>query len=171
MSLPEGIGSIPARTDSPLLYDRAVIWLLRHGDAESGDDDAARRLTTEGERQAEQAGRALAALGIRPDACLSSPKVRAMDTARLACRHLEVEPEAADELAGGGFDPERVAANVASRGEGDVLLVGHEPDISDAIARTTGGAVKVKKGGVAALSDGVLHTLMRPDELGALAGR
>jgi phosphohistidine phosphatase len=151
--------------------DRAVIWLLRHGDAESGSDDAARRLTDGGERQAEEAGRALASLGIGFDACLSSPKVRAMDTARLACRHLGVEPETADELAGGEFDPEQVAARAASGGTSEVLLVGHEPDISDAIARTTGAAVKVKKGGVAAVSDGVLHVLMRPDELGAIAGR
>jgi phosphohistidine phosphatase len=148
-----------------------VIWLLRHGDAESGSDDAARRLTGEGERQAEEAGRALAALGIRLDACLTSPKVRAMDTALLACRHLGVEPEAADELAGGPFDPEEVATGAASGGRGDLLLVGHEPDISDAIARTTGARVKVKKGGVAALSEGVLHALLRPDELGAIAGR
>jgi len=55
-----------------------VIYLLRHGDAEPGDgDDAARRLTDKGERQAEAAGRALAVLGAPLVACLTSPKVRA----------------------------------------------------------------------------------------------
>ena len=68
--------------------------MLRHGDAEHGDgEDAARRLTEKGERQAVAAGRAMAALGIEIDACLTSPKVRAAETARLACEPLSVEPE------------------------------------------------------------------------------
>jgi len=63
-----------------------VIWLLRHGDAEdAAEDDAARRLTEKGERQARTAGRALAVLEAEVDVCLSSPKVRALDTARIAC--------------------------------------------------------------------------------------
>ena len=62
------------------------LLLLRHGDAEDGDgDDDARRLTPKGERQAVAAGWALAALGVEIDACLSSPRVRAAETARLAC--------------------------------------------------------------------------------------
>ena len=64
-----------------------MIYLLRHGEAEQGDgDDAARRLTDKGVRQSETAGQALAALGGTIDACLTSPKVRAADTARLACQ-------------------------------------------------------------------------------------
>jgi phosphohistidine phosphatase len=138
-----------------------VIWLLRHGDAEDGDgDDAARRLTAKGERQSEAAGRALAALGVELDAYLASPKVRAMDTARIACRELDVEPEAEEELAGGGFELGSLTA-----GRGQVLLVGHEPDFSDAIGAATGGRVKLKKGGLAAVEDGVLHDLLRPAEL------
>lgn len=145
-----------------------MIWLLRHGDAEQGSDDDARPLTSKGQRQADQAGHALAALGVKLDACLSSPKVRAMDTAKLACRHLPVEAEASDELAGGGFDPGQLAAGSGS-GEREVLLVGHEPDLSDAIARATSATVKMKKGGLAALDEGVLHALLRPVELGAIA--
>lgn len=145
-----------------------MIWLLRHGDAEQGSDDDARPLTSKGQRQADQAGRALAALGIKLDACLSSPKVRAMDTAKLACRHLPVEPEACDELAGGGFDPGQLAASSES-GAREVLLVGHEPDLSDAIARATGARAKMKKGGLAGLDEGTLHALLRPDDLAAIA--
>jgi phosphohistidine phosphatase len=144
----------------PADYDPGVIWLLRHGDAEDGSDDAARRLTEKGERQSERAGRALAALGVEIDACLTSPKVRALDTARIACRELGVEPEIEPELAGGGFDLDSVAT-----GRGEVVLVGHEPDFSDAIGATTGARVKLKKGGVAAVEDGVLHLLLRPAEL------
>lgn len=145
-----------------------MIWLLRHGDAEQGSDDDARPLTSKGQRQADQAGRAIAALGIKLDACLSSPKVRAIDTAKVACRHLPVEPEASDELAGGGFDPGQLAAGSGSGARG-VLLVGHEPDLSDAIARATGANVKLKKGGLAGLDEGVLHVLLRPAELAAIA--
>ena len=141
-----------------------MIWLLRHGDAEDGSDDAARRLTEKGERQADWAGRALRALGVELEACLTSPKLRALDTARIACRHLDLEPEVDDELAGGGFE----IASVAS-GRGEVLLVGHEPDFSDAIAAATGARAKLKKGGLAALEDRRLHVLMRPAELARTA--
>jgi phosphohistidine phosphatase len=143
-----------------------VIYLLRHGDAEQDDgDDAARRLTDKGERQSRVAGRALAKLGIELDACLTSPKVRALDTARLACEAFGIEPEEAPRLRGGAFDSLELAA-----GRGDVLLVGHEPYFSAEIARLTGGKVKLRKGGVAVLDGTTLVALLRPEDLAALAG-
>jgi phosphohistidine phosphatase len=145
---------------------RAVIWLLRHGDAEDGDgDDAARRLTAKGERQARAAGRALKALGVELDACLTSPKVRARDTALLACEPLAVEVTETDALRGGDFDPETLAAGLA-----EVLLVGHEPDFSRAIAAATGARVDLKKGGLASIDDAELLRLLRPADLRAIAG-
>ncbi len=142
-----------------------MIWLLRHGDAEgSADDDASRRLTKKGERQSLTAGKALAALEVGIDACLTSPKARALDTARIACRELGLDVEEADGLRGGDFDPQELAA-----GRGDVLLVGHEPDFSRAIAATTGARVDLKKGGVAAIEGGTLITLLRPAQLRAIA--
>jgi phosphohistidine phosphatase len=143
-----------------------VIYLLRHGDAERGDgEDAARRLTAEGERQSVVAGRALAALGAEIDACLTSPKVRAADTARLACEALPVEPEVADELAG-GFD-----ALALSAGRGNAILVGHNPHFKDELARLTGAKAKIRKGGLAIVEgDGTLLALLRPEDLAALAG-
>jgi phosphohistidine phosphatase len=142
-----------------------VIYLLRHGDAERGDgDDAARRLTAKGERQSETGGRALAALGVPVDACITSPKVRAADTARLACRALGIEPEVAEELAGGGFDSLALAA-----GRENVVLVGHNPDFSDEIARLTGARAKIRKGGLAIVDDGTLLALLRPSDLEAIA--
>jgi phosphohistidine phosphatase len=141
-----------------------VIWLLRHGEAEAGEDDAARCLTDKGERQAELAGRALAALDVELDACLSSPKRRALDTAGLTCAHLGLDAEQTEALAGGDFDPEEVAA-----GCGETLLVGHEPDFSRAVERATGARVDLKKGGIAAIEDGTLLALLRPDQLEAIA--
>ena len=143
-----------------------MIYLLRHGDAEEGlGDDAARRLTLKGERQAEAAGRALAALAAKPDACLASPKVRATDTARLACEALELELEIAEDLRGGPFDSTALAA-----GRGDVLLVGHEPDFSGEVARLTGAKVKLRKGGLAIIDGSTLVALLRPKDLAAIAG-
>jgi phosphohistidine phosphatase len=142
-----------------------VIYLLRHGEAEPRNgDDAARRLTEKGERQSELAGRALAALGAQIDACLTSPKVRAADTARLACAALGLEPEVAAELSGGGFDSTGLAA-----GRGDAMLVGHEPDFSDEIARLTGAKAKLRKGGLAIVEGGTLLVLLRPEDLAAIA--
>jgi phosphohistidine phosphatase len=144
-----------------------VIYLLRHGDAEPGDgDDAARRLTAKGERQSEAAGRALAALDADLDACLTSPKARAAETARLACEALGLEPEVAAGLSGGDFDAHGLAA-----GRGDVLLVGHEPSFSNEIARLTGARTKLRKGGLAVVDSGTLVALLRPAELLAIASR
>ena len=144
----------------------AMLYLFRHGDAEhERGDDAARRLTEKGERQARDGGAALARLGAQLDACLTSPKVRAAETARLACESLPgIEPEVAPELAGGDFDSLALAA-----GRGDVLLVGHEPDLSNEIARLTGAKAKLRKGGVAIVDGSVLQALLRPTDLKRIA--
>jgi phosphohistidine phosphatase len=143
-----------------------MIWLLRHGDAEDGvgKPDAERELSRKGERQARDAGRALAGLGAKIETCLSSPKARARRTAELACAELGVSVELDERLRGGDFDPAELAA-----GRGDVLLVGHEPDFSRAIAIATGSRVKMKKGGIAALDDHLLHALLRPRDLSRIA--
>jgi phosphohistidine phosphatase len=142
-----------------------LIYLLRHGDAEDGSgDDAARRLTPKGEGQAKAAGRALKTMGAEIDVCLTSPKVRAADTARLACEALSLEPEIANELRGGPFDSLSLAT-----GRGDVLLVGHEPDFSGEVGRLTGARVKLRKGGLAIIDGSTLTALLRSGELAALA--
>jgi len=137
-----------------------VIWFLRHGDAADGDDDFARPLTPKGERQSIAAGRALAALGVEIDACLTSPRVRALETARYACEPLGTEPEVVAALSGGPFDPEELA-----EGRGDVLVVGHEPDFSQAVHDLTGARVEMKKGGLAAVDGRTLVTLLRPRQI------
>jgi phosphohistidine phosphatase len=141
--------------------------MLRHAEAADGSPDFERPLTERGEQQARWAGAAMAALGVRPDACLTSPKVRARDTARIVCELIEkLEPEELDELSGGPFDPVEL---VAGRGD-DVLLVGHDPDFSMALHRQTGAQARMKKGGLAAFEKGELKLLLRPRELRAIAG-
>jgi phosphohistidine phosphatase len=148
-------------------YGEPVICLLRHGDAEDGDGgDAARKLTPKGERQAQTAGRALAAMGAKINTCLASPKVRALNTARIACQTLGLEPEVAEELRGGPFDSLALTA-----GRGNVLLVGHEPDFSGEVGRLTGANVKLKKGGLAIVDGSMLLALLRPKDLAAIASR
>ena len=142
-----------------------MLWLLRHGDAEAGSPDAERRLTRKGRDQSKTAGRALAAIGVKLDACLASPKVRAAETARLACDALGVEPELEPKLAGGPFDAEALAAGLGD----DVLLVGHDPDFSSAVRALTGAQVRMKKGGLAGIESGELMVLLRPNELKRVA--
>jgi phosphohistidine phosphatase len=98
------------------------------------------------------------------DACLTSPKVRAAATARIASRALGLEPEVAAELSGGEFD-----ANGLAAGRGDVIVVGHEPSLSTEVARLTGAKVKLRKGGVAVVEGGTLQSLLQPAELTAIA--
>ena len=146
-----------------------MIYLLRHGEAVDRDpatDDAARRLTEKGERQARDAGRALAALDLGIDACLASPKVRARDTARIACGVLGVEVEEMEALRGGPFD----ALSLVAR-RGDALLVGHEPDFSEEVGRLTGANVNLKKGGIAVVDGSTLIALWRPKELRRIGAR
>jgi phosphohistidine phosphatase len=143
-----------------------MLWLLRHGDAADGSPDAERPLTEQGRRQARVAGAALRELGVEIDACLTSPKVRAADTARIACEQLgEVEPQLEPKLAGGPFDAEALAAGLGD----NVLLVGHDPDFSAAVHSLTGAQVRMKKGGLAGLDRGELIVLVRPRDLKAIA--
>jgi phosphohistidine phosphatase len=153
------------------------LWLLRHGEAEPHDTrpDPERRLTPRGERQAIAAGRALRALGVEFTAAFTSPRVRAADTARLACESLRVEPVVHEPLSG-EFDADDAGALVAEQdADARVLLVGHEPDFSQVVFDLTGGRIDLKKGGVAAVRlDGTraeLFVLLRPRELESLSER
>jgi phosphohistidine phosphatase len=171
------------------------LWLLRHAEADRlgiGQHgtrlDAERRLTRRGENQARAAGIAIERLAVAFDAVLFSPKVRARGTAELAaegwseqrrgllCEH----PPLA-----GGFDAAQALDALADvpDADGRLLLVGHEPDLSLLARELTGGRIDLKKGGLAVvrleggalrLGDGgvvgELAVLMRPRELGLIAG-
>jgi phosphohistidine phosphatase len=151
------------------------LWFLRHGDAipHGAKADSDRELTPRGERQAQAAGQALARLGVEFEHCYASPKVRARETARLACEGLGVNFEEASSLAA-GFDVEDLRELLhAHEEDARLLFVGHEPDFSQVVHDLTGARIDLKKGGAAAVKDGAspeLLVLLRPVELESLAG-
>ena len=151
------------------------LWLLRHGEAEPHDarPDAERRLTPRGERESRDAGAALAKLGVELAAAYTSPRVRARDTARLACASLGAEPEVVEALSG-GWDADGARELLGAHEDGDAILaVGHEPDLSQIVFDLVGARANVKKGGVAAVrvegARAELVVLLRPRELEAMA--
>jgi phosphohistidine phosphatase len=141
-----------------------MLWLLRHGEAAEGGPDDGRPLTERGARQADAAGIALARLSINIDVCLSSPKLRALQTAQRACEPLGAEVVVEPALSGEPFDVHDLTA-----GLGDVLLVGHDPSFSLLLHDLTGAQARMRKGGLAAVSKGELIALLRPSELAAIA--
>src|SRR5256885_13820502 len=102
-----------------------MLWLLRHAEAADGHPDDERPLTERGMQQATDAGRALARLDVKIDVCLSSPKLRAVQTAQLACEPLGVQVTIDPKLSGEPFDVQDLTA-----GLDEVLLVGHDPSFS-----------------------------------------
>jgi phosphohistidine phosphatase len=151
------------------------LWLLRHGEAvpHESKPDSDRELTPRGERQAVAAGEGLARLGVEFDACYTSPKVRALDTAKLACKALNIEPMEEDSLVD-GFGREDALELLGRHGaDARVLVVGHEPSFSQVVHDLTGARIDFKKGGVAAVrtqtAGGELFALLRPKELESLA--
>ncbi len=138
--------------------------MLRHADAADGVPDDERPLTDRGSAQADAVGKALLRLGEHIDICLSSPKLRALQTAERACEPLDIPIRTERALSGEPFDANRLIA-----GLGDVLLVGHDPSFSLLLHDLTGTQARMKKGGLAAIAKGELVLLLRPSELAAIA--
>lgn len=150
------------------------LHLLRHADATHRDwtgPDAERPLTEKGRRQAERLGRHLASVGFTADAILSSPLVRARETAEIVASALGGEVRIEDRLAS-GVTPAAVEAIVADAGRpGRVVLVGHDPDFSELVQELTDARAPMKKGALAridlpgpvAAGTGVLRWLLPPD--------
>jgi phosphohistidine phosphatase len=113
------------------------IVLVRHAEAASGEPDELRRVTPAGEEAARALGERLAAEGVRPDAVLSSPLLRACQTAEAIAGPFGVRAEPDERLAPGATADDLRAA-VADRGE-TVVVVGHQPDCGRIAAELSGG--------------------------------
>ena len=156
------------------------LHLLRH--AHAGDpaawegDDAARPLSDKGRGQSERLGRFLASQGFQPDIVISSPKVRALQTADIVGRLLDVSI-AVDDRLGGPLDLPTVEAILDAHGDPVTpVLVGHDPDFSELLAIFAGAAgIPMRKGAFARIEidrplgagAGDLRWLLSPDLLRA----
>jgi phosphohistidine phosphatase len=110
------------------------LLIVRHAEAAPGSPDELRSLTPDGREQARQLGERLRALGLAPDAIVSSPLLRARETAAA----LAFGEAVVDERLAPGATPLDVRDAAAGRGE-TVLVVGHQPDCGRAVAALTGG--------------------------------
>jgi phosphohistidine phosphatase len=151
------------------------LWLLRHGEAEPhhAAPDAERRLTATGEDEARAAGAVLAGLGVTFEGVYASPKVRALDTARIAAEVLGADAIVHAPLADGfGVDDALALLGGAGR-DARLLVVGHNPDLPQVIHDLTGARVDLSTGAVAGVRvrgrTGELVALLRARELAALA--
>jgi phosphohistidine phosphatase len=113
------------------------LYLVRHADAAPGEPDALRPLTAHGHQQARELGARLAAEGAGGAAVLTSPLLRARETADEIARVLRTTAEPDERLAPGATaDAVRDAA--VDRGD-KVVAVGHQPDCGRIAAELTAG--------------------------------
>lgn len=128
---------------------------MRHGDAgtqASGMADDERLLTDDGIAALRSAAPLWRRLNLRPDVVLTSPLARARQTADLFCEAIGGEPIADDGLRPGASWGNLARAMSVHPDARRVLFVGHEPDLSSAIAELSGaGSVRMRKGSLACL--------------------
>ena len=113
------------------------VYVVRHAEAAGGKPDELRPLTSAGRKAARALGKRLAAEGVDPDALLTSPLLRARETATEIARAVGVTVEPDERLAPGATT-EDLRAAVAGRGE-TVVVVGHQPDCGRIAADLSGG--------------------------------
>lgn len=155
-----------------------LLHLLRHahaGDPEAWDGpDAARPLSEKGRDQAERLGAFLANIAFKTDAIITSPKLRAAETAEIVADHLGVAVTEDDRLAG-SLDLEALEAVLTRAEDPDrPVIVGHDPDFSDLLAELCDAAnAPMRKGAFARIEcdrplragGGTLRWLISPDAL------
>jgi phosphohistidine phosphatase len=131
--------------------------LLRHGKAEdlNPSGDGARALVEKGRDQARQAARFLKQAKCLPDIVLTSPLVRARQTADEFCETAAIPGAIIQGWLACGMNPQQALLELnAFHDFNRVAIVGHEPDLSaliEWILGTAGGTVEIKKGALACL--------------------
>jgi phosphohistidine phosphatase SixA len=118
------------------------LFLVRHAEAAAGEPDDLRPLTSAGRDTAHRVGTRLAVE--QPDAVLSSPLLRARETAAAIAEAAGLEAEADERLAPGATADD-VRGVTAGRGE-TVVAVGHQPDCSEIVFELTGREVRFAPG-------------------------
>jgi phosphohistidine phosphatase len=154
-----------------------LLHLIRHahaGDPEAWDGpDAARPLSEKGRSQAERLGRYLADIGFSTDAIVTSPKLRALQTAEIVAAHLGIDVVEDQRLAG-ALDIDTVAAVLKDADTERPVLVGHDPDFSELVSTLCDAPnALMRKGALARIEiegplepgAGTLRWLIPPDAL------
>jgi len=160
------------------------IYILRHGIAvDRGTPgykkDSDRPLTNEGEEKMQQIAKAILAMDLKFDLILSSPYVRAQQTAQIVAAELDEEVTLTEFLVPNGNALELIRELNDEKPQ-RVLLVGHEPHLSELISVLVTGesdaAIELKKGGLCKLSTdrlafgqcATLNWLLTPKQLRSL---
>jgi phosphohistidine phosphatase len=184
--------SAPAPADAPRPTDASApagepmaaaapppleLYLVRHADAGDSSlwegDDKERPLSKKGRRQAKSLARLLKDLGLRVDAVITSPLVRAMQTAKPVAKATGVEV-LTDERLGYDFGKRELAELVKQLGDGmqRVVLVGHDPGFTEVASLLSGTSIEMAKGALARIDlanrevragSGDLRWLLPPD--------
>lgn len=161
------------------------LYLLRHASAaDVAPSDTERELTREGREEAQIVGAALAELGVRLSHILSSPLLRARQTAEIAAKVLKFpdDVEFLEELANNTTTAALLKALKPFASAGEILLVGHMPALSEHLAALIGAesaqAFPLGKASVACIEleqlragTGQLRWLMRQKQLREIAAR
>lgn len=152
-----------------------ILYFLRHGDAEPGINirDLDRKLTEKGITRTNNAAQVLKALHIHPTHIFSSPRVRARQTAEIIASVLNQPVEIREEL---DFDFSLASLPSFLNGmeaNAEIMLVGHNPSMSEVVSELTGAQIDMKKGGLARIdlmsaSTGELIWLIAPKVFDAI---
>lgn len=127
------------------------LYFLRHGEADwpnwkKPDDE--RPLTKRGKKEMREVAEFLARLKTKPSLILTSPLPRASQTAAIAAEYLDRECRE-EKLLAPGFGKRELEQLLDDYPDENLMIVGHEPDFSGAIAALTGASIKLSKAGVA----------------------
>lgn len=140
------------------------LYVVRHGIAVEGDEgipDGSRPLTEKGRRRFQKTARAFAKLGHELDLILTSPLVRAVQTAEILAGATDPREVAVLEELDPKFDAAAVRAAIATRAgkARAVAIVGHEPQLSSVLAALSGVPqpdIDLKKGAIVRLDTSML---------------
>jgi phosphohistidine phosphatase len=135
-----------------------TLYILRHAEAEpEARTDAERTLTSKGREQAKAIGRFCFEQAIVPAVILTSPLVRAEQTAKLVWKELGEKTKLETiQFLSAGMSPESAFAHLTKlSGLGSLMLVGHEPDLSEFLAASLGApseSIRLRKAALAKLT-------------------
>jgi phosphohistidine phosphatase len=129
------------------------LYFIRHGKASyDAPSDELRPLLPEGIEQAQDLGRILKSLGVKPRKLYTSPRLRAKETAEHIGKALDINPEIT-EACNFDFNFSKALKLVEGLAEGaEIVFVGHNPSMSETVTEATGALIDLSTGGAACVA-------------------